>query len=72
MTMVVVSHDVAEVEAIADFACILANGAVVAWGKPAELRENDSPIVRQFMHGLAEGPVAFHYPAPDYLGQLLQ
>ena len=61
-----------EVEAIADFACILANGAVAAWGKPAELRENDSPVVRQFMHGLAEGPVAFHYPAPDYLRQLLQ
>lgn len=72
MTMVVVSHDVAEVEAIADFACILANGAVSAWGKPAELRENDSPVVRQFMHGLAEGPVAFHYPAPDYLAQLLE
>jgi hypothetical protein len=27
--------------------------------------------VRQFMNGSAEGPVAFHYPAPDYATQLL-
>jgi hypothetical protein len=26
--------------------------------------------VRQFMSGGAEGPVAFHYPAPDYAAQL--
>jgi hypothetical protein len=24
------------------------------------------------MNGLAEGPVAFHYPAPDYRAQLLE
>jgi phospholipid/cholesterol/gamma-HCH transport system ATP-binding protein len=27
--------------------------------------------VRQFMTGSAEGPVPFHYPAPDYATQLL-
>jgi phospholipid/cholesterol/gamma-HCH transport system ATP-binding protein len=27
--------------------------------------------VRQFMGGLDDGPVPFHYPAPDYYGQLL-
>jgi phospholipid/cholesterol/gamma-HCH transport system ATP-binding protein len=27
--------------------------------------------VRQFMGGLADGPVPFHYPAPDYGAQLL-
>ena len=72
MTTVVVSHDVAEVEAIADMTCILANGAIAACGKPAELRANSSPVVRQFMNGSPEGPVAFHYPAPDYLTQLLE
>jgi len=72
MTIVVVSHDVAEVEAIADTTCILANGAIAASGKPEELRRNDSQIVRQFMNGLPEGPVAFHYPAPDYISQLLE
>ncbi len=32
---------------------------------------NDSPLVHQFMEGLADGPVPFHYPAPDYREQLL-
>lgn len=72
VTTVLVSHDVAEVEAIADMSCILANGVIAACGKPAELRGNSSQIVRQFMNGLPEGPVAFHYPAPDYLAQLLE
>lgn len=72
MTTVVVSHDVAEVEAIADMTCILANGAIAASGKPAELRENSSGVVRQFMNGSPEGPMGFHYPAPDYLAQLLE
>ena len=30
-----------------------------------------APVVRQFMSGEADGPVAFHYPAPDYEAQLL-
>ena len=28
-------------------------------------------IVHQFINGLADGPVAFHYPAPDYYEELL-
>jgi phospholipid/cholesterol/gamma-HCH transport system ATP-binding protein len=27
--------------------------------------------VRQFIGGLADGPVPFHFPAPDYFGELL-
>jgi phospholipid/cholesterol/gamma-HCH transport system ATP-binding protein len=72
MTTVIVSHDVAEVAAIADMACILANGVIAASGKPVQLRENGSSLVRQFMNGSPEGPVAFHYPAPDYLAQLME
>jgi len=36
------------------------------------LARSDSPIVKQFMNGIADGPVPFHYPAPDYYNQLLQ
>jgi phospholipid/cholesterol/gamma-HCH transport system ATP-binding protein len=43
----------------------------VAEGSPAELRESDSEVVRQFMSGAADGPVPFHYPAPDYFEQLM-
>ena len=32
---------------------------------------SELPEVRQFMGGLADGPVAFHYPASDYSAELL-
>jgi phospholipid/cholesterol/gamma-HCH transport system ATP-binding protein len=71
ISSVVVSHDVREIAQIADQSYILSEGKVVASGSPRELQEHPSPIVRQFMEGLADGPVPFHYPAPDYYGQLL-
>jgi phospholipid/cholesterol/gamma-HCH transport system ATP-binding protein len=72
LTSIVVSHDVAELSTIADDSYLLADGRVAAAGTPAQLRASDSPAVRQFMTGGAEGPVAFHYPAPDYVAQLLE
>ncbi|MBS0378763.1 MAG: ATP-binding cassette domain-containing protein [Proteobacteria bacterium] len=71
ITSIVVSHDVQELSTIADDSYLLSAGAVAAAGAPAQLRASDSPAVRQFMTGSAEGPVAFHYPAPDYVTQLL-
>ena len=44
----------------------------MAQGTPAELHKSDLAEVRQFMGGLADGPVAFHYPAPDYAQDLLE
>jgi phospholipid/cholesterol/gamma-HCH transport system ATP-binding protein len=70
ITSIVVSHDVRELAAIADDSYLLSGGRVAAAGSPAQLRESDSPAVRQFITGGAEGPVAFHYPAPDYAAQL--
>lgn len=71
LTSVVVSHDVGVVEHIADFSYLIADGKVVARGSPGELRENRSGWVRQFMEGLADGPVPFHLPGPDYTSELL-
>ena len=71
ITSIVVSHDVHEISALADRAYLLSGGRVVAAGTPAELNTDQSPIVRQFMGGLPDGPVAFQYPAPDYAAQLL-
>jgi phospholipid/cholesterol/gamma-HCH transport system ATP-binding protein len=62
---------VKEVSRIADTSYILSEGRVVARGSADELEHNDSPIVRQFIDGQADGPVPFHYPAPDYREQLL-
>ena len=71
ISSVVVTHDVREISQIADSSYILSDGQVVASGTPAELRDHPSPVVHQFMDGLADGPVKFHYPAPDYPAQLL-
>jgi len=71
ITSIVVSHDVHELASIAHQSYLLADGRVVAAGTPAELGRSESPNVRQFMSGAADGPVAFHYPAPDYAAQLL-
>jgi phospholipid/cholesterol/gamma-HCH transport system ATP-binding protein len=72
ITSIVVSHDVNELATIAHQSYLLSEGRVVAQGTPQELAASDSPIVRQFMSGHADGPVPFHYPAPDYHRQLLE
>jgi phospholipid/cholesterol/gamma-HCH transport system ATP-binding protein len=71
ITSIVVSHDVEELAHLADMSFILAGGKVVATGSFAELKDYDSEIVNQFVNGLADGPVPFHYPAPEYFEQLL-
>lgn len=71
LTSVVVSHDVAEITQIADYCFVISEGKVIASGPPKDLAGNSSELVRQFMTGAADGPVPFHYPAPDYAEQLL-
>jgi len=71
ITSIVVSHDIQEVSEVSDCSFLLADGKVAASGSPAELNRTDSELVRQFMHGMADGPVAFHYDAPGYEEQLL-
>ncbi len=71
ITTLVVSHDVRELASIADDTYLLSQGRVVASGSPDALDASDSEVVRQFLDGSADGPVPFHYPAPDYATQLL-
>jgi phospholipid/cholesterol/gamma-HCH transport system ATP-binding protein len=71
ITSIVVSHDVEELAHLADTSYIIAGGKVAAAGTFVELKDHDSEIVHQFVNGLADGPVPFHYPAPDYYEQLL-
>lgn len=63
LTSIVVSHDVAETSEIADYIYLISGGRVVGWGTPDELRQSRSPWVRQFLDGLPDGPVQFHYKA---------
>lgn len=71
ISSILVSHDVQEIAAVADCSYLIADGKVAASGSPDELSNTSSEVVRQFMHGMADGPVAFHYAAPNYAEQLL-
>jgi phospholipid/cholesterol/gamma-HCH transport system ATP-binding protein len=71
ITSIVVSHDVEEISTVADRSFLLSDGKVAASGSPDELRTANSELVKQFMHGMADGPVAFHFDAPGYEEQLL-
>lgn len=72
LTSVVVSHDIKEISSVSDKVFLLSNARVVASGSPQELAESRSDWVRQFMHGEADGPVPFHFPASsleqDFMG----
>ena len=70
-TSIIVSHDINETLSIADYVYLIADGALLAHGTPDELVNQADPQVRQFLHGEADGPVPFHFPAPDLATQLL-
>jgi phospholipid/cholesterol/gamma-HCH transport system ATP-binding protein len=72
LTSILVSHDVAETLSIADDVMIISEGKVVAAGSKEEITHSDSPWVRQFIDGEADGPVPFHYPGDSIDQQLLQ
>lgn len=71
ITSILVSHDVQEIASVSDCTYLISNGRVAASGSPVELQNTQSKLVQQFMHGMADGPVAFHFAAPDYEEQLL-
>jgi phospholipid/cholesterol/gamma-HCH transport system ATP-binding protein len=71
LTSVIVTHDVREVSQIADYCYVISGGSVIGAGTPQELGQTSSNLIQQFMNGEADGPVPFHYPAPDYTEQLL-
>ena len=71
ITSVVVSHDLAETASIADYLYVVGDGQVLGQGTPQDLMNSDAPRLRQFMTGDPDGPVPFHYPAPDFREDLL-
>jgi len=71
LTSIIVSHDVHETSAIADYIYVLADGKIIGQGTPEAIRQSSSAWIQQFMNGTADGPVHFHYPAKDYFDDLL-
>lgn len=71
LTSIVVTHDVEEISTIADRMHVLSEGKCIATGTPAEIGAASEPSVRQFMQGLPDGPVPFHYPGASIGDDLL-
>jgi phospholipid/cholesterol/gamma-HCH transport system ATP-binding protein len=72
LTSIIVSHDVHETAEIADLIYIIADGKIVSHGTPTHLKNSESAWAKQFINAQADGPVPFHYPAPDYVTDLLR
>ncbi|WP_293267058.1 ATP-binding cassette domain-containing protein [Neptunomonas sp.] len=69
-TSIIVSHDIQETMSIADNIFLLSDGEVIASGSPQELLSNQTEQVKQFMQGLPDGPVPFHFSDDDVLEDL--
>jgi phospholipid/cholesterol/gamma-HCH transport system ATP-binding protein len=70
LTSLVVSHDVEAVMGIADWVYVIADKKVIAEGTPQQIKDSEDSQVQQFLQGRPDGPVAYHYPAGDYLTEL--
>lgn len=71
LTSIIVSHDVQETMGIADYVYIIANGQIIGEGKPEMLMREGTGWVQQFLQGLPDGELPFHYPAVAYRYELL-
>jgi len=71
LTSIIVSHDVDEVCSIADYVYVTAESKIIGEGTPQQLKSQNSKEVTQFIQGLSDGPVPFHFPAENYRKDLL-
>ena len=71
ISSIIVSHDVAETMEIADQVYVISDGKVVESGSPEALRASGGDWTRQFIDGLPDGPVPFHFKGPSLAEDLL-
>ncbi len=56
-TAISITHDLVSARRIADRIAMLHQGRIVWHGPPAEIDRSGDPVVDQFVHGRAEGPI---------------
>jgi phospholipid/cholesterol/gamma-HCH transport system ATP-binding protein len=71
VTSLVVTHDMKSALRIADRIAMLYGGEFIAVGRPQEFRDPADERVRQFVEGLADGPIPLRVSKTDYLEDLL-
>ncbi len=57
VTSVVITHDMASSYRVADRIAMLYEGRIIEEGTPHEIKGSQNPVVQQFIHGRAEGPI---------------
>ena len=58
VTSVAVTHDMVSAYKIATRIAMMYQGAIIETGTPEEIRHSANPVVRQFIAGSAQGPIA--------------
>jgi phospholipid/cholesterol/gamma-HCH transport system ATP-binding protein len=58
VTSVVITHDMASCNRVADRIAMLYEGRIIRVGTPREIREERNPVIQQFINGRSEGPIA--------------
>jgi len=71
VTSVVVTHEMDSAFRIADRMVLLDRGKFIVSGTPEEMRSSTDPLVRQFVHGLTEGPLTDRRRGGGYESDLL-
>ena len=72
VTSVVVTHEMDSAFRIADRMVLLDRGKFIISGTPDELDKSTDPLVRQFVHGLLDGPLTERRRADGYERDLLR
>ncbi len=53
----IITHDMVSAYKVADRIGMLYEGKIIEMGTPEEIRNSKNPVVQQFIHGRAEGPI---------------
>lgn len=61
VTSVVITHDMVSSYKVADRIAMLFGGKIIEIGTPDEIKATSNPVVQQFIHGRAEGPIEHCY-----------
>ncbi len=72
ITSVVVTHHMDSAFKIGDKLVFLHGGKIIEDGPPEVFKNSEVPLIKQFVNGLADGPVPFQLSADNYIQDLLE
>jgi phospholipid/cholesterol/gamma-HCH transport system ATP-binding protein len=57
VTSIIITHDIWSAFKVADRMAMLYNGKIIEVGTSEQIKNSKNPIIQQFIHGKAEGPI---------------